>query len=489
MTAFRAIAAAGVLALTGAARSQNVVQWTDPSGDAVVRRTDTGNNGPLNPSGVLPDLVRVTLCGWQPINAAADPYAGSCIAPAGAHLFRLQVVFKGLVNPPGTLGIGGQGFDPFRFGPSPVLGFLELDVDNDRDTGGELDPGARLRYLANVARFGRRPTGSIGERVAVSAKDYDPNFATSPQYERSGADFALVLCGCWNITIVSEGGNGNGQFDPGETWIVRGRFLQRSGGYQCASTAFGGSAPGLYDPWANLRFSHDPGTGETTLTMVAALTMTGASQLTGQPQQPINYSVFDHTSIVEGLQDVIDHANNLTGPCFTLAERWRGRDPFNFLKVDDWRVRGLFGTSYSSQEDSLYVWTDTGMNETPGDLDSDGIAGPLDRALVQQTILLLDGGPDDGDGVVNGSVQIVNFGINFNLHDVNGDGLINATDLGFYGTCRPDCNGDGILNVADVGCFQTRFSQGHPYADFNGDGVVNLADVGAYMSAFGLGCP
>jgi hypothetical protein len=484
---FSGLACVLAAAAPGMARPGERV-WTDPAGDAVIRRTNTGNNGPINPAGTLPDLVRVSLASWEPLNPVADPYTGQVIPSGTGHIFRLQVVFKGLINPPGPLGIGTGGeFDPYRFGPSPVYGFLEVDIDDDIDTGGVFDAAARFRYLANVGRFGRRPLGPIGTRVANSADDYDSNFYSDPQYERSGSDFDLVLCGCGNVTVISEGGNGNGLFDPGETWIVRGRFFQRAAGYECASGAFGGSALGRYDPLVNLRFSHDADANETTITLVYALDMTGAAMLTGQSQQPVNYNAGDHTSVLEGIQDVIDHAHTLGGPCFELAHRWDGRQASQYLRPDLWGVRALFGTTFSQQQDALYVWTDTGMNETPGDLNGDGTAGASDRALVQSAIAQMDGGPRDADGTVNGSVQVVGPGPNFNIHDVTGDMFINSADVTFY--CYPDCNGDGQLTLSDFGCFQTKFGLNDPYADCNRDGVVNLSDFGCFQLKFGLGCP
>ncbi len=472
----------GVLACAAPASAQSgVAVWTDPADDAKLRRTDTGNNGPVLAGATLPDVVEVRLSAW------ANPYEGSPVPAGSAHLFRLDVVFNGLVNPPGTVGIGGQPFNPYAFGFRPVFGTLEIDVDNDVNTGGEFDPGARVRYLANVARFGRVPGGTLAPRAARSANDYNSNFSSEPQYERSGGDFVLMMCGCWAVTIVSEGGNANGIMDPGETWIVRGRFLQRVAGYACASSAFGGSGFGLYDPWVHLRFSHDISTNRTTLTHIGALNMIGAGALAGQPAQPVNLNAGDHTSILEGLQDIINNAPTLSGNCKTLAQGWQGRDPVGFLDPTRWNVRGIFGTSYSLPEDSLFAWTDTGFDEVAGDLDGDRTAGPSDRTLVQQTIGLLDGGPEDADGLVNGSVKIVNYGFNFHLMDVDGDGFINSWDVTFY--CPADYNGDGVLNLADLNVFQTLFVLGDPRADFNHDGALNVADFGAFMSAYALGCP
>ena len=77
-------------------------------------------------------------------NPAGDPYTGTSIPAAEAHFFRLDVVFAGLLNPPGPL---GSTFDPFRFRASPPFGFLDIDVDPGSDTGGEMS------LLKEIAEF------------------------------------------------------------------------------------------------------------------------------------------------------------------------------------------------------------------------------------------------------------------------------------------------------------------------------------------------
>src|SRR5688572_15824375 len=197
----RTAALAAALALTGAARA-DVITWNDATGDARLRRTDAGANGPIRAGGVLPDVVKVTLSGWESPSPSTNPYIGGVIDPREAHYARLQVIFKGLVNPPGPVDTVGVNHDPYLFGGSPVYGFLDFDVDDQKNSGGELGAAAAVRYLANVARFGRLPYGSIGERAAQDAGDIDYNFNTAPQYERTGAEWALALCGCSALTVV-----------------------------------------------------------------------------------------------------------------------------------------------------------------------------------------------------------------------------------------------------------------------------------------------
>ncbi len=477
-----------VSAATAGAR-QGSMLWFDLPGDATLRRTDPGNNGPISTETVLPDVVQATLSGWAPFSPCTDPYTG-VVVTAFPHILRLDVVFAGLVNPPGPIGIGipQPPFDPHRYGPSPVYGFLEVDVDNDIDTGGEMDPQARFRYLGNVARFGRRPIGPLGARIAETSCQYSPS---CPSYIHSGGDWALTFCGCFPVTIEQEGGTPpNGLFEIGETWIVRSRFFQRIGGYKCSSGASGGSDLGLYDPWVNVRFSHNPFTNRTTVTLVYPLDMAGAAQLACQPQQVVNLNVADHTSILEGLVDVIGKAPTTTGCCKTLVQNLIGANPGAFLHPTMWQLRGIFGTSYSVPEDAFYAWTDTCFADVAGDVNADGLMNSGDRVLVQNRIAALDGSPaacGDCDGTVNGSVTICDYGPNFDLFDLTGDGKISPLDISF--TCPADFNGDGQLTPGDFSAFQTAFVLGDLRADFTHDGLLTVADTAAFQTAFVSGCP
>lgn len=484
-----AVFAAAITSGAHPALGQTTRIWTDPVGDAVFRRTDSGANGAVPANSVPPDLVRVTLGGWLPVNPATDPYLGGYVAAPSAHMFRLDAVFKGVVNPPGTLGLGPHPYNPHQFGPRPIHGFLEFDSDDQKDTGGDLDPTARQRYLANVARFGRRPHGSLGERVAVSAWDYDTDISLGPQYERTGGEFTLAFCGCHPTTIVNQVlGNGNGVFEPGEIWIVQSRYFRRNGGFTCRSNIFGGSGPKEYDPESKFRFSHNPFTNETTVTLVFPLDMIGAGQLMGLPSPPpLNSSAGDAVSILEALTDVVANAPFATGSCGILIGGWNGRDPEDYLDVTAWGVRGLVGTAYTNPEDSIYVWTDTGFEETAGDMNADGAANVLDRLAILAGIASLDGTAFDEDGIINGVVDIIDFGPNFHLLDADGDGFIRALDVSLL--CPADFNGDGLLNPTDFGAFQTAFLLGDPRADFSHDGLLNVSDFSAFQTAFVVGCP
>jgi hypothetical protein len=420
---------------------------------------------------------------WQPTNPAIDPYVG--VVPSDGHnlhIFRLDLVLDGLVNPPGTIGENGNPFDPYQFGPSPVYGFIDLDVDADRDTGGELGGAARNHYLANVARFGATPGGGLGSRTALSGSDEDADFFSDPQFERSGADFSLVLCGCYPTQVISGDTNGNGEFDAGETWIIRGRFFQRAGGYSCASGVFGGSAPSLYDPVLNIRFRHDPDQNTTTITLVYALDMLGAAMLTGQPEQPIDQIIDingNHSSVVEALQDIImgaqgENGGPLGGPCAVLAERWAGRRASDYLDPRNWNATALVGTADDPNAGSLYAWTDVGFNEEFGDFDSDGSSDQSDRNIL---LALIAAGP----------VPIDSFASNFSVYDLNYDGVIDSRDAALLGpACAADWNHSGAVDSQDFFDFLGDFFQNN--ADFNHSGATDSQDFFDFLSAFFAGC-
>ncbi len=496
----RGIVAASLLialAAPSAHAGDTTTVFTDAADDAVLRPTDAGGDCAVHPDGVIPDLLEVRIRGWQSPTAATDPYSGSAREGRGASLFRLDVTFAGLLNPPGTLGAGGTTFDPFAFGPSPVYGNLEIDIDRSSSTGGELGSSARSRYLTNVARFGHRPYGSIASRAVEWSDQIDSDFYTSPQFERSGADWSLSLCGCNSVTIVTEGGNGNGIFDAGETWIVQSRFFKRSGGYQAASGVFGGSQPGLYDPQVKLRFEHDIGTDRTTVTLVWAVNAQGAALLTGQPQQAYDQSIAagNHASVAEGLRDLIIGAQGgnggpLSGPVATLTNGWAEEElsDENLTDPTRWRMTALFGMPCATEGEAYFIWTDSGFNETFGDCDGDEIAGPADQAIMQTVIQTEDGGPRDLDSAVDGIVT-VGTGETWSYFDLNGDGIISGADIALLDApCLADWNSDGLRTVTDIFAFLASWFAQEPRADIDGQSGIGVADIFAFLSAWFAGC-
>lgn len=462
--------------------------FIDPQGDAAIRRTDFANDAPL-PAGYIPlDLLELRLEGWEPFSPLSNPYAGSS-TNGDADIVRIQLKFDGLVCPPGPLALDGSTYAPYIFGDRPFFGYIEIDIDDQKNTGGEFMPLAKNRYLSNVARFGLSPYGSFSERIARDKHDIDSNFFTLPEIERSGGEFTLSLCGCFTPSIVMQSGNQDSVFDAGETWIVGGRFFERFNAFESESALFGGSDFGLFDPVTELEFKHDVGTNTTTVTLVFPITNAGAAELHGGSIQTLDLSLVNHTSIEEALDDLIDGAPFATGALRELVDNWEGRQVDDYRRPREWNAHAIVGTAPTTKDPAaLFVWTDTGFNEVLGDLNDDDLSDSLDSQLIIDTVATEDGTPSDNDGVVNGVVAIIDFGVNFDLRDINGDGVISGADI-LVSPCPADLSGDEVLNFFDVSAFLSAFSTQNPAADFTNDGIFNFFDVSAFLSAFSAGCP
>jgi hypothetical protein len=472
--------------------------FDDSEHDAVIRRTDSCNCGPMLAGQNLPDVSSIGIAAWQSPTASTDPYSGSFTSHIGAHLVRIDVVLDGLINPPGPLGLNGLPYDPFQFGNNPLYGFIDFDIDGDKDTGGDFSSGeAAVHYLANVARFGGRPYGSLGARAATGSGDLFESWSHPPQVQLSGADWTLVFCGCFEAVPVYKNNPASPTFCPGSTWIMEGRFFQRTTAYKGASTMTGGSQPGLYDPIVRVRFRHSIDDDHTTVTLVYALDQTGAAQLTGTPPQSYNTSVSDHTSIAEGVSDLIDAAQlshtpplDVNSLAYQVTNRWRGKSILSAVDVERWRPTFIVGTAYATPTDGLYIWTDVGFANKRGDLNGDGVVNSLDRAIVASAIEENDGAVTDADGVMDGQVTLPIFGSNFSLYDIDGDGIIGPLDLAYFGTslCAADFDASGALSVDDIFAFLNAWFSGSLSADFDGSGGLTVQDIFDYLSAWFAGC-
>jgi hypothetical protein len=477
-------------ALTPSAKcSDHEGVYTDLQGDAVVRRTDLGQDAPLPAEFEPIDLLEIRVEGWETPTPTTDQYNGSSTG-GDATLMRLQIRVDGLVAPPGPIGLDASPYAPYLFGDRPIFGYIELDVDDQKNSGGEFMPLAQNRYLANVGRFGSSPFGSISDRmVRNAAEDLDSNFSTSPQFERTGGEFALALCGCFTPSIVSQDGNMDSSFDQGESWIVSGRFFERFVAFAPESGLFGGSDFGFFDPIVELQFKHDIALDQTTITLIFPVTNEGAAELLGQSEQSIDLNITNQTSIEEALDDLIIGADFTTGNLNVLTSPWEGRQTDDYYRPRDWGVTALIGTAPLTKDPtSLFVWTDTGFDEVHGDLDDDGLVTASDTQIIEDSIALLDGTASDADGMVDGDVEIVDFGPNFDLRDLNGDGIISDDDI-LAPDCPADLTGEGSLNFLDVSAFLSAYSATDPAADFVVDGQFNFLDVSAFLGAYSAGCP
>lgn len=482
---------AAMLAIAGPLRASDEPRvYTDPAGDAVLRRTDLGADGPVHPQAGLPDYVRIVYGGWQTGTPVSNPYAGSWRDPRDTNLLRIDLVFTGVVNPPGPVNLRGEGYEPYRYGLNPLYGYVEFDLDSDRDTGGEIDD-VRNRPLGNVSRFGGRFEDSIGGRAAVTAYDFDGNLLTEPLVERSGEEMHLAFCSCSAMTVNTLNDPTPQTFDAGDTWIVTSRFLRRTHAFSRYSAAFGGSAPGEYDPIVNLRFRHDVQTDETTISLVYGLDNSGAAALRGEATQPLDLNAGNQTSILEMLNEIRFTAQNTSDPGigtpFDLLRKWRDSNHErldDFLRARSWTVLALVGTAYSEpQSDALFAWTDVGPGFNYRDCSGDGLITITDQQYVQDAIGQTDGTAFDADGQPNGQTRLIDFGLNFALYDVNYDGVMNSLDVGEVGFHRlGDVNNDGWVEQRDLTLLRALrgLTFGHPLfnpaADLNDDLRINSAD-------------
>ncbi|NOG54988.1 MAG: hypothetical protein HND57_11810 [Planctomycetes bacterium] len=464
---------------------------SDSVGDAVIRRTDAGNDGPINAQSHLPDLVSVTIGGWQTSTPTTNPYSGQWKDPRNTVLFRIDVVLDGLVNPPGPIDLLGDGYNPYKYGPHPVYGFIEFDIDESSDTGGEVD-GVEHRPLANASRFGGRFSDSIGERQAETADDLDNDLCSDPLVERSGEEFHLSLCACQYMYMMPINDPTPATFDEGDTWIVTGRLFRRTHAFIPYSFAYGGYQFGDYDPEIQLRFRHSPSSDQTTISLVFAQTNAGSALLRGESEEQIDFNVGNQTSILEAMAEMRFSAlYSSDGPCtnYDLLQGWGDENhqegEFDrFLEVDRWNVLAVVGTTYSErQNDALYVWTDIGPHFESGDLNGDSRIGGGDQNAVMSVISKSDGTWRDGDQTANGQLYLPTLGEDFSLYDINYDGFINAVDLAIIGyEKRGDVNSDRQVNSADLLALQTMLGvyEGNllfnPAADLVADGVIDAAD-------------
>lgn len=431
------IAAGVVMVLVRApAIGQTVRTWEDAAGDVQVRRTDAGADGLVDTNLHPPaDLLSYQVGAWAPSDARADLFQGVWW-DAGLFM-RLDLVFAGLVNPPGTMG-EDELFDPFRYGASPVFGYVEIDVDADINTGGEL-AFPELRYQGNAGRWGGLPSGKrLARRVALDATAFDGELSTPPHVECSGEEFHLAFNGrAWEDIRIKRG-NANPFFQRGEGWILTGRVFHRAHGFEVFSYACcceGGQ--GRYLPRVQVQFDHDASTDRTTVSLVYPLTNEGAAAMAGDSEvEPFDGDACNQNSLGEAVDDLIFSTRNApswwrSDPDFPIIAGWEFKTVEEAMTPAAWEVTALTATSYleRSSGDPWYVWTDIAPNPLPRDVDGNGVVNEADKDAIAQYIIKHDGDPEyDGDGRVNERVTVIDFGPNFSVYDVNYDGRVETSD-------------------------------------------------------------
>jgi hypothetical protein len=497
-----------VPALAAEAQYAPRLEW-DTLGDAVIRRTDAGGVAALDESQhAAPDLWGYQIGLWEPVDPAVDLYSGAWSESGG--FLRVDVGFFGLVHPPGPV-LASQGdYDPWRYGPNPVFGFIEFDVDDDVWTGGETG-FPQIRYLVNVSRFG----GFLGaprffDRIVTYGEQSNNDFATPPLVQRSGEEFHLVLRGDEQILIRDVVGNGDGRFDWDETWIAGGRFLHRAHGYEQFSLA-DGPPPGAYLPEVDLLYTSYSSLNLTIITMVYPLTNAASARHRGQGIVQLHDGNADNqNSIAEALDDLIfsveayppDDPIRLR-PEFPLIAGWEGRTASAYLTPNAWYITLLLGMAYLDPPPAAqFAWTDVHPEPLPADVDGDGVAGLSDRAAILGFIAVFDGDAAiDGGPPQDGCVELLGFAENFSLYDLNYDGRVDGLDAGLIPIDpRPgDIDGDFDVDGDDRAIFvaaladPSSLSLPIPYdtivqrADFNDDGILDGDDVQGFVAALFAG--
>lgn len=473
----------------------------DAVNESRVRRLDTGADGPLDAAlHAKPDLVGYQIGRWSPTVPVADLYTGTWNNAGG--FLRFDIGLAGFVNPPGPLAQYEDNYDPFLYGPNPVFGYIEFDVDNRVTTGGEID-FPNLRYLANAGRFGGMPaTPRFANRVPLVPEDFDNDAASPPLYERSGEDFHLALFGDKITNIIKEAGDLDTSFEPGEKWIVRGRLFHRSHAFERFSTA---SGTGAYEPLVDLLFEYHAPINTTIISLVFPLTNTYAAQLANSPAQPIepnDGSSLNQSSIEEALVDVILNSNQVVAggpltndPQFEFMRGWSGSSAADYLDPQAWDVMIVVGMAYVSPQapGELYAPTDIMDDPVIGDFDGDGIVTCGDEALHAEYIASHETpGVVGFDGEVDGIVHIAGFGPVFSVFDLNYDGATGPADADAI-VIRGDLDDDCDVDFDDLALFVQFLVSPEAFggvdtelvlerADFNRDGLLNGADVSGFAS-------
>ncbi len=460
-------------------------------GDAVPRPMDPGAILPFDiEAHSLVDLQCIVIGAWSPDDSLSDLFTGRF--GTDGDFLRLDLVVRGLVNPPGSA--DPFAFDPFRYGDHPVYGFVEIDMDRDVQTGGELD-APEYRYLGNVVRFGGNVLRSeFRDRVALDGTAFDHEFLTPPFVERHGEEFHLALLGGQFSTGDREEiiGDGDGIFENGETWNIKGPFFHRAHGYEPFSFIKGGPYAGVYAPDVDLQFRHDRVDNVTYLSLVFPVTNVGAGLMYDEPPEPVNRDPSDHASVYEALLDLQLSALMLeilpTGlPEEDIIAGWAEHDPIDHLDPGAWSITAILGGSYTLPHptDVHFLWTDIYPNVVPGDVDGSGARDGRDAQLIGEHIAQ----EDPLDGVVDGIATIIAFATDFSVYDVNYDGVVDAMDLASLDP-DGDSDQDGDVDLEDFADFQRCFgSTGSPIPlcdplDLVRDQQVDLEDIAAFHARF-----
>ena len=431
--------------------------FMDPQDDLALRRTDDDPSvDPL--TGNWPELRYATLGHWIPVDAYADPYFGNYSTNGDCNtncdFLRLDMVFDGLLNPPGD--VNGT-YTPAQYGLNPLFGWVEIDMDANSNTGGDTDQ-PEIMYCANVARWGGMPQGTrFVDRISIDGEPWSGTFGALPATYRSGEEFFLLFQGDYIGSIDKVVGDTDNVFEEDETWLVNGALLWGAPGY--VYVTYGGG----YQPDVTIRFRHSTADGATTLSFVYPLDNQAYAELYDDwPVQDYNFSYFDANSVDEALWDLEISADDPPYPSHPnnpLLEGWATQDRQNHLDPWGWRCTVLFGTALQSQAQGgeRFAWTDAWPNVVVNDFNGDGLVTKTDRLMLSDYIAAHDGEMDyDADGMENGEIDRETFSNRFSMHDDDYDGLVSTNGFPVQGPC--DYDNDGDVDLDDFRAFQVCYS-------------------------------
>lgn len=424
--------------------------------DRQVRRTDLGADAELAPgSHRTPDILGVRVGNWAPNDATTSLFDG-CWFGSGAFV-RIEIAFDGLQNPPGRVGLLTPDHAPFEYGPHPVSGFIEIDVDDNVDSGGNVN-NPENSYVGNIARFGGLPQNpELHDRIAKSGVEIGNFVGAGPFVERNGEDFHLALFGDLINSTTEQAGDGDNVFEAGEAWRIRGKLFHRAHGYTIFSGANGN---GEYEPIVDVEFRHSIGNDVTVISLVFPLTNAAAAIADGNGVQSPDGNSANQSSIQEALLDLHSSVLNLNPqlrdhPAFPLIAPWETQNPSSYLDATQWRITCHVGMSPAAQDiaGAFITWTDAYPSATLGDFNGDGFVTALDLAEFDLFVQQHDGLPPyDIDNAINGRVTLQDFGPNFSMFDVNNDGVVDDDDFDAI-PLDGDINKDRVVDLLDADAF------------------------------------
>lgn len=482
--------------------------YDDPVNDNVVRRMVPGNNDQPVCEGKHPDVIHYRIGNWLPDNVTGDLFKGQYTATDFDEYVRIDMVFKGKINPPGPqVWDSGSGtfteYDPYRYGPSPLYGSIEVDADANPNTGAELAKPYKY-FLGNAGRFGSRAMNGSASRTAANWSEVISPYDLPPQVKRLGSEFQLELKGdeFTDLDIDVIVGDGDLIFEQNEIWEVTGFTFERSQGYEFEDHWAGIACDGpcrKYAPVVTLRFQNRKNScqnlNETIVSVIVPL-----KNLNGEPE---DFDEFNDFSIYEALTVPAFYTVwNLPSfnPEDDMLMSWMGHVPDEYIQSRFYGLRMLFATAYKNQPTSQFfdVWTDYAPNTDPGDFNGDSSRDLGDENELVNYINSNDGQPgfdDDGNGT-NQIIDIPNFPVNFSVYDTNYDGFVEKWDI-FVGI-DGDVDSSGVVDAGDVaglvGCVAGPLDPGSTWrnanynacraADMNDDFTIDLRDYAQFMVVF-----